>query len=164
MSANSPQGQGANQPRLRHFCRETSLDIINLAFLDVFPDQGLNGFPGTNFGNQCGSGTFDINGLESQLQSDCQKLAQDIPICQASGKKVLLSLGGASPDGQLIKDEQSAKSFADFLWYAFGPPSEDWISNDGPRPFQDVTLDGFDFDIRHGGDFGMLPPLCRVCS
>lgn len=98
------------------------------------------------------------------MQSDCQTLVEDIPICQAAGKKVLLSLGGASPDTQQIKDEHAAKAFADFLWYAFGPPSDEWTSNNGPRPFVDVTLDGFDFDIQDLGDSGMLPSFCHVYS
>lgn len=46
------KGQGENQPDLATFCSSTSIDIINLAFVDVFPQQG-NGYPGTNFGDQC---------------------------------------------------------------------------------------------------------------
>ncbi|RMJ21370.1 chitinase [Aspergillus sp. HF37] len=147
-------GQGANQKRLRHFCQETSMDIINLAFLNIFPDQGVNGYPETNFGNQCGSQTFDINGENTGLLSHCPYLIEDIPFCQAAGKKVLLSLGGASPDNQKIESEGSAKAFADFLWYAFGPPTDMWAENGLPRPFKDVVLDGFDFDIEHNGGFG----------
>lgn len=151
-------GQGAYQKRLRHFCQETSMDIINLAFLNVFPDQGLNGYPETNFGNQCGSQTFDINGENTGLLSHCPYLVEDIPFCQAAGKKVLLSLGGAVPDTQKIESEGSAKAFADFLWYAFGPPTDTWAEHGLPRPFKDVVLDGFDFDIEHNGGFGMPSP------
>ncbi|RJE18946.1 chitinase [Aspergillus sclerotialis] len=147
-------GQGFAQERLRHFCEQTSLDIINLGFLNVFPDQGLNGFPGTNFGNQCGSETFEINGKDTELLSNCRQLVEDIPICQALGKKVFLSLGGTTPDNQKIKDEDSAKAFANFLWLAFGPPTEEWAAIDGPRPFKNITLDGFDFDVEHNGGSG----------
>ncbi|KAL1981557.1 hypothetical protein VTN96DRAFT_2436 [Rasamsonia emersonii] len=90
-------GQGANQQRLSHFCQETSLDIINLAFINVFPDQGPGGYPGSNFENQCDGSTYVINGVKTDLLSGCSQIAEDIPICQAAGKKVLLSLGGASP-------------------------------------------------------------------
>lgn len=154
-------GQGAYQKRLRHFCQETSMDIINLAFLNVFPDQGLNGYPETNFGNQCGSQTFDINGENTGLLSNCPYLVEDIPFCQAAGKKVLLSLGGAVPDTQDIESEGSAKAFADFLWYSFGPPTDMWAEHGLPRPFNDVVLDGFDFDIEHNDGSGMFSLLPR---
>lgn len=140
---------------MSHFCEESSLDIINLGFLNVFPDQGKNGWPGTNFGNQCGSATFTINGEDTELLSDCHQLVEDIPYCQGLGKKVFLSLGGTYPDTQHIKDEDSAKAFANFLWLSFGPPTEGWAAIDGPRPFKNVTVDGFDFDIEHNGGNGM---------
>lgn len=60
------------------------------------------------------------------------------------GKKILLSLGGAIPTNQSIKDDDSAKAFAKFLWNAFGPVDATY---DGPRPFGDAVVDGFDFDI-----------------
>ena len=44
-------GQGPNQQRLIETCKNPSYDIINIGFVDVFPDQGPGGFPGTNFGN-----------------------------------------------------------------------------------------------------------------
>jgi len=33
-------GQGASQPDLSTFCASTSIDIIQLAFVDIFPQQG----------------------------------------------------------------------------------------------------------------------------
>lgn len=135
---------------MRHFCEDTESDIINLAFLNVFPSHGKNGYPETNFGNQCPNKHFEINGQETGLLKDCVQLIEDIPICQSAGKKVLLSLGGASPN-EVIESKEQAEDFADFLWYAFGPQQDVW---NGPRPFEDVTLDGFDFDIENSGDFG----------
>lgn len=44
-------GQGPNQARLIETCKNPSYDIINIGFVDVFPDEGSGGFPGTNFGN-----------------------------------------------------------------------------------------------------------------
>lgn len=67
----------------------------------------------------------------------------------------MLSLGGAYPTDQEIKSEESALAFADFLWGAFGPKIDDWIGVNGPRPFGDVVVDGFDFDIEHNGGFGV---------
>lgn len=132
------------------------MDIINLAFLNIFPDQGLGGLPGTNFGNQCDGLTYTIGNTTTELLSGCHQLIRDIPICQAAGKKVLLSLGGGYPDTQKIESETSAIAFADYLWAAFGPVTEEWSLINGQRPFGDVVIDGFDFDIEHNGGFGMV--------
>jgi chitinase len=102
--------------------------------------------------------TYEIGGVKTQFLSGCHQIMEDIPICQAAGKKVLLSLGGATPDTQQILSTETANGFADFLWASFGPVNEDWSEWNGPRPFGNVTVDGFDFDIEHNGDFGML--LC----
>ena len=138
------QGQGENQERLRHYCEDDGIDIINLAFLNVFPDQS-GGYPGTNFGNACGDQTFqNKDGSNSPLLSHCPHIGHDIKHCQNKGKTILLSLGGAVPDNQYVKNHQSAVEFADFLWQAFGPEDS---SSDVPRPFGDAVIDGFDFDI-----------------
>jgi len=50
----------------------------------------------------------------------------------------------AIPTNQSIDNDASAVAFSEFLWGAFGPVVE---SYDGPRPFGDAVLDGFDFDI-----------------
>ncbi|KAL8967062.1 MAG: hypothetical protein Q9197_005638 [Variospora fuerteventurae] len=138
-------GQGPNQQRLAHFCADSHIDIIPVGFLNIFPDQVNGGYPGTNFGNQCAPETYkNKDGSASPLLSNCPFIGPDIKTCQAMGKKILLSLGGAIPNNQSIKDNESAKSFARFLWNAFGP--ED-AAYDGPRPFGDAVVDGFDFDI-----------------
>ncbi|KAL9025108.1 MAG: hypothetical protein Q9196_006018 [Gyalolechia fulgens] len=138
-------GQGPSQQRLAHFCADSSIDIIPIGFLNIFPDQVNGGYPGTNFGNQCGGETYkNKDGSDSPLLAHCPSIGPDINTCQAMGKKILLSLGGAVPSNQSIKDDASAKSFATFLWKAFGPVDATY---DGPRPFGDVVVDGFDFDI-----------------
>ncbi|KAL8892650.1 MAG: hypothetical protein Q9192_005582, partial [Flavoplaca navasiana] len=138
-------GQGPGQQRLAHFCEDSTIDMIPIAFLNIFPDQVNGGYPGTNFGNQCGPETFvNKDGSASPLLSNCQFVGPDIKTCQAMGKKVLLSLGGAIPTNQSINDDGSAVAFANFLWNAFGPEDATY---DGPRPFGDAVVDGFDFDI-----------------
>jgi chitinase len=113
--------------------------------VNVFPDQkGANGYPGTNFGNACGGSYYTSpDGKETRLLESCPLIGSDIEYCQAKGKKILLSLGGAATD-VYIASESSAIGMADFLWGAFGPAKDTW---DGPRPFGDVCVDGFDFDI-----------------
>ncbi|OJJ48479.1 hypothetical protein ASPZODRAFT_62397, partial [Penicilliopsis zonata CBS 506.65] len=156
-------GQGDDQQRLSHFCGETSLDIINLGFVNEFPDQAPGGWPGSNFGNQCGSGTYtNEDGEATDLLSECIQLAEDIPVCQAAGKTVLLSLGGASPTNQQIESHDSAIAFADFLWGAFGPVDDTWIANNGPRPFGGAVVDGFDFDIENNGGYGYATMVKRL--
>lgn len=146
-------GQGPAQKRLAHFCADANIDIIPIAFLNIFPDQLGGGYPGTNFGNQCGDATYkNKDGSWSPLLSDCPLIGPDIKTCQSMGKKILLSLGGAIPTNQSIPDDAAAVSFANFLWDAFGPPEEEYH---GPRPFGDAVVDGFDFDIESsvtGGD------------
>lgn len=113
--------------------------------MNVFSDQkGANGYPGTNFGNACGGSYYKSpDGKETRLLESCAQIGSDIQYCQAQGKKILLSLGGASPD-VYVASESSAKDMADFLWGAFGPSKPDWT---GPRPFGDACVNGFDFDI-----------------
>lgn len=131
------------------------MDIIPIGFINVFPDEaGANGYPGANFGNACGGDMWVApGGKQTQMFVNCWQIEEDIPKCQALGKKVLLSIGGDSP-GEGISSTGSAQSFADFLWGAFGPLQDDTLTQ-FPRPFgKDVIIDGFDLDIESGTDFG----------
>lgn len=141
-------GQGPNQGSLQEVCKNPNVDIVNIGFINVFPDQGKGGWPGSNFGNACGSETYEYNGTSTQLLSNCPNIGTDIAICQqVYGKKIFLSIGGAEPNNYYIKDDASAVNFANFLWGAFGPVKDEWTKTGGPRPFGDAVVDGFDFDI-----------------
>lgn len=154
------QGQGPDQVRLGEICEKSTADVIPLAFLNVFPEGGADGYPGINFGNACGPGFFTTpDGTQSQLLSGCTNIAEDIPRCQALGKKILLSLGGAVPDSYKVSSDESATKFADFLWGAFGPAQ---ASSGVPRPFKDAVVDGFDFDIEHNGPGGYATMIKRL--
>ncbi len=125
--------------------------------MNVFPDQS-GGYPGPNFGNQCGSETYDtINGSSSLLLSHCPGIGPNITYCQSIGKKILLSIGGSSPNNSHLDNDVSAVEFATFLWEAFGPEDP---SKTTPRPFGNACVDGFDFDIENvlisGEDSGDL--------
>ncbi|KAH7327148.1 glycoside hydrolase superfamily, partial [Rhexocercosporidium sp. MPI-PUGE-AT-0058] len=50
-------GQGGGQQRLQYFCEQSTVDVIPIGFIHIFPQQG-NGFPGSNFANQCWGGTY----------------------------------------------------------------------------------------------------------
>lgn len=116
-------GQNAGGDSLADYCKRSSSDIVLLSFLSSF-----------------GVSDFDLSVGSSCSGTDCASLGSDIKACQDSGKKVLLSLGGASGSYGLNSESQ-AKDVADGLWSSFGGGSGN------KRPFGDVILDGFDLDI-----------------
>jgi hypothetical protein len=68
--------------------------------------------------------------------ANCQFLAAGIQGCQAAGKIVTLSLGGASGAATFSSDAQG-KAFADTIWNLFlGGTSS-------TRPFGAAVLDGY---------------------
>lgn len=141
-------GQGANQDRLLTTCQNPSYDIINIGFVNVFPDQGAGGWPGTNFGNACWGDVYKHNGVNTSLLKTCPNIGPDVIECQQTyGKKIFLSIGGGEPTDYYIKNDASGKKFAEFLWAAFGPVSAKKSSV--PRPWGDASVDGFDFDIEN---------------
>lgn len=81
----------------------------------------------------------------------CPELAGNISTCQNTyGKKVLLSVGGATSQISFSGEDQ-ARNFGDVLWNLFGPAG----NIDGAlRPFGDVEVDGF--------DIGSCPPFVSV--
>lgn len=141
-------GQGAYQKPLLETCKNSAVDIVNIGFVNAFPDNSPGGYPGTNFGNACGDQTYTVNGVSTLLKSNCPSIGADIIACQQTyGKKVFLSFGGAYPQNYYIANDNSANSFADFVWGAFGPSTSAWTSANKPRPFGNAVVDGFDFDI-----------------
>lgn len=103
--------------------------------------------PGTNFGNACWGDVYENGkGVNTSLLKTCPDIGSDVTECQQTyGKKILLSIGGGQPNDYYIKNASSGKSFANFLWAAFGPVS---AKKKGiPRPWGDAGVDGFDFDI-----------------
>ncbi|CAG8978340.1 hypothetical protein HYALB_00005926 [Hymenoscyphus albidus] len=92
-----------------------------------------------------------------QLYTQCPTVQEDIPYCQAKGKKIVLSLGGAARDYQLTGKDAGIE-FADFLLGAYGPLTDAWKASNGIRPLDrgysnttsdTIDIDGFDFDIEH---------------
>jgi chitinase len=79
--------------------------------------------------------------------SHCPDIGPGIKVCQANGKKVLLSIGGGWPTDYYLKNKAIAEYFAEFLWGAFGPQTKAWVDAGKPRPFGDASIDGFDLDI-----------------
>lgn len=136
------QNGAGGQDRLSTYCADTNVDVVILSFLNNFPDP-----TNVNFANQCGA-TFPSGLLH------CAAIGEDIKTCQAAGKKVLLSLGGAAGTYGFTTATE-ATAFADTLWNKFGG------GVDPERPFDDAVVDGFDFDIELGTSVG-YPELANA--
>ncbi|CAD6637054.1 HN1_G0029290.mRNA.1.CDS.1 [Saccharomyces cerevisiae] len=129
------QNSAGTQESLATYCESSDADIFLLSFLNQFPTLGLN------FANAC-SDTFSDGLLH------CTQIAEDIETCQSLGKKVLLSLGGAS-GSYLFSDNSQAETFAQTLWDTFGEGT-----GASERPFDSAVVDGFDFDIENNNEVG----------
>lgn len=127
--------------------------------MNLFPAQA-NGFPGLNFGNQCGSTVYPGPGYNGSTNAttnalyQCPNIQRDLYTCRqtAPNKKFLLSLGGETPQYQLTGSPDGT-SFANLLWGLFGPRTAAWVAASQPRPFDyngvPFAVDGFDLDIEH---------------
>lgn len=118
-------------------CQDPNVDIVILAFLVTF--FGPGGYPVINFGAACGGQTPEQVAKAPGLLY-CPALALQISQCQALGKPVLLSLGGAVADAKFDHEHQAAE-FASTLWNLFGSGTGE---DPGLRPFGQVQVDGFD--------------------
>jgi chitinase len=138
---------------LASVCQDPSTDVIALAFLTTF--FGTGGLPVINFAGSCNGPTFPGTDL-----LECDQIAysllelvmltfvyrQDIKTCQAAGKIVLLSLGGAI--GQYgFSSASQAESFATTMWNVFGGGSS------STRPFGSSIIDGYDLGFTPGMPF-----------
>ncbi|KAG7926728.1 hypothetical protein KL925_003013 [Ogataea polymorpha] len=132
------QNSAGTQERLSTYCESDAADLFLLSFMTTFSDADT--LPTLNFANAC-SGQFSDGLLQ------CDTIAEDIKTCQSLGKKVLLSLGGASGSYGFSSDSV-AEEFAGTLWNMFGGGDAD------ERPFGDAVIDGFDFDIENNDSTG----------
>lgn len=126
------------QVGLGDLCQNKNVDIVVLAFLTEF--FGPGGFPTINFGAACGGQTPEMESAGASGLLNCPDLASQISLCQNTGKKVLLSLGGSVATSAFASDDQASK-FATTLWDLFGAGTG---VDPGLRPFGSVKIDGFD--------------------
>ena len=125
---------------LEQMCQDKNVDIVVLAFMTTF--FGPGGQPVINFGPATGgTPTLGAKKINATGLLDCPFLAKNITTCQSLGKKVLLSLGGATGVTNFTNDAQ-ATTFATTLWNLFGGG----MTDSDLRPFGAVTVDGFDVD------------------
>jgi hypothetical protein len=135
------QSDATSAHPLSELCASSSIDVVVVAFVNNYFSSG--GLPGVNFGAASGNGPSPAQiaaGASGLL--DASALGKDIAACQAAGKKVLLSLGGAIGSTTFASDAQ-ATAFAATLWNLFGGGH----ALDALRPFgKGVVVDGFDID------------------
>lgn len=133
------QTDAAGRVSLGAMCQDENVDIVILAFLNIFFSDG--GFPAVNFGAACGQQqTPQMVSAGATGLLSCPDMASQIQQCQGLGKKVLLSLGGSNAVSAFA-DESKATGFANQLWDLFGAGTG---VDPGLRPFGDVKIDGFD--------------------
>ncbi|KAL3686098.1 hypothetical protein R1sor_004120 [Riccia sorocarpa] len=123
-------GQNGNEGSLADVCSSRSYDILMISFLNVF---GNGQTPALNLAGHC-----------DPSSGGCQGLASDVQSCQTSGKKVILSLGGAVGSYGL-SSTQDAQDVAQYLWDNF------FGGSSASSPLGAVQLDGIDLDIEAGG-------------
>ncbi|KAL5495977.1 CHT2_3 [Sanghuangporus vaninii] len=142
------------QKRLGFYCTSDSVtDTFPVAFLTTaFGEGGLPSIDLANICNPNDNATF----AGSELPN-CSALASDIQTCQAAGKIVTLSIGGATGAVTLTSDSQ-AETFADNIWNIFLGGSS------STRPFGSAVLDGIDLDIEGGGTTNYVAFVNRIRS
>ncbi|KAG6876471.1 hypothetical protein C0993_002843 [Termitomyces sp. T159_Od127] len=132
---------------------DDTIDVFPLAFLNVFFSTG--GLPEINLSNTCNPTDFGV--FAGTSLANCQFLAADIQACQAKGKIITLSLGGATGAASFTSDAQ-AQAFADTIWDLFLGGSS------STRPFGSAVLDGIDLDIEGGGTTYYASFVSRIRS
>ncbi|KAF5377576.1 hypothetical protein D9615_005149 [Tricholomella constricta] len=121
------------------YCDDDTIDVIPMAFLYIF--RGKGGLPLIDFSNICGLGSG--RKFAGSDLTDCSFLESDIRKCQAKGKIVTISLGGATSEVGFSSEAQ-AEAFGQLLWDMF-------LGGKGSiRPLGNVALDGIDLDIEKG--------------
>lgn len=153
IGANSATPPANYQKNLAFYCNDNAVDVFPVAFINVF--FGTGGAPSINLANTCNptdNATFPGTALP-----DCSKLASDITTCQAKGKLVTISLGGATGSVGFASDAQGV-TFANTIWNMFlGGTSS-------TRPFGSAVLDGVDLDIEGGGGVGYVAFVNQIRS
>ncbi|KAJ3490512.1 hypothetical protein NLI96_g1393 [Meripilus lineatus] len=141
------------QKPLAFYCQDDAIDVFPVAFVNVF--FGPGNAPSINLANICNptdNATFPGTNLPN-----CASVGADIKACQAKGKIVTISLGGATGSVGFSSDSQG-QAFADTIWNLFLGGSSSL------RPFGDAVLDGVDLDIEGGTSLGYAAFVNQIRS
>ena len=130
---------------LAAYCTATSgIDILVLAFLYQWGNG--NNIPSGTIGQSCFIST-------SGQGQNCDSLASAIAQCQSVGVKIILSLGGAVGSYSLQSNAEAAQ-IGQYLWESYGNSGNTTVQ----RPFGDVFVNGFDFDIETNNGYSQYYP------
>jgi chitinase len=123
---------------LANVCADSSYDIVNLAFVSEFFAGG--GYPSMSIGNLGGPSSAQKAAGATNLQ-DGTSLVSSIQACQAAGKLVIISMGGAKEDSNVVLSSNAqGQQVANTIWNLFlGGTATPTL-----RPFGSVKLDGVD--------------------
>ncbi|KIJ12662.1 chitinase [Paxillus involutus ATCC 200175] len=149
--ATNPSDTANWQQPISFYCQDDSVDIIPIAFVDQFVSTG--GLPSVNLANTCS--TSDNGAFPGTALPNCAFLASDIQTCQAKGKIVTISLGGATGAAFFTSDAEG-EAFAQTIWDLFLGGSSN------TRPFGSAVLDGIDMDIEGGSQTGFTAFLTTL--
>lgn len=130
------QNSFGGEQLLALYCQTLEVEVVLVSFLNGYPNLSIN------FGGQCNE-KFNSGLLH------CSKIGEDIKSCQAQGKKIFMSLGGAVGEYG-FQSEVEGEAFAEVLWNKFGG------GQDNERPFDDAIIDGFDFDVENKNQVGYV--------
>ncbi|KAK3808275.1 MAG: chitinase, partial [Benniella sp.] len=130
---------GGSEGDLIEHCKDNTATVFALAFVN----QIQNGLPIMNLSKHC-SQTYPGTSI-----LHCPKIGQDIKSCQAQGKAIVVSIGGASGSYSL-PDAASGRALAEQMWDMFLGGSS------STRPFGDAIVDGIDLDLESGQNSGYV--------
>ena len=136
------QNSAGSQKSLGEYCQNSPGDIYLISFLTTFGSGNGLAAEISGYGNKL-SGT-DL--------PDAPELGADIEKCQSMGKKVLLSMGGAS-GSYGFSSASDAEKVAEQLWNYFGGGTSN------QRPFGQAKIDGFDLDGENQRDAQNYAPF-----
>ncbi|KAL9978993.1 hypothetical protein ACROYT_G016582 [Oculina patagonica] len=140
--AGPANGPANYEKPLAEVCQTTKYDIIAVSFLTEFFDKRQKDeMPGLNFAFHCETSVSP----EYPFLLRCPEIEAGIKKCQERGKKVLMSIGGATGDGTL-PSVAKAEQFAYTLYDLFLGGTK--LSH--LRPFGTAIMDGIDLDIEGG--------------
>ncbi|KAL6875924.1 hypothetical protein HDV57DRAFT_510708 [Trichoderma longibrachiatum] len=143
---------------LANVCADPSYDIVNLAFLSRFFAGG--GYPELSLSTLGGPSAAQRAAGATNLQ-DGTSLIPAIQACQAAGKLVILSMGGAVDFSAVtLSSDSQGQQLADTVWNLFLGGT----ANPTLRPFGSVKLDGVDLDNETGNPTGYLAMAQRFKS
>ncbi|KAE9406929.1 glycoside hydrolase, partial [Gymnopus androsaceus JB14] len=149
--ATNPTDTANWQTNLSTYCADDTVDVFPLAFLDVF--FGPGDLPEINFANICSSDDDPV--FPGSQLANCQFMATDIQTCQAAGKIITLSMGGATGGATFTSDAQ-AETFATLIWDLFLGGTSD------TRPFGDAVGFTIDLDIEGGSSTGLAAFVTQI--